>query len=1589
MASRVNTKFILILVCGLFITAMMLGALYYLRVRNDTTRHIKAGDQLMAEGDYEKAMKTYQRAVGAEPSNMGYLAKMEQALLKMTPETATRASELYSMRVGVLHHAVRYRPDDAERHLNLIRERFELGRLVRVSSIWRNLILLCDDMLDNVAEDDPQRAYAYLYRGIANLRLPDLDADQRESAYQDLQRFLDRFPDNDLGWANMAGGQLIDWQRLRLQGDQRTAEKRERFLKTMDIALKAVPEGAGVARVNAHQLLLRRVADEADVTQEMVAQATERYVQLLAKDTDAYALIEASEVLPALDPDDGFTVTSDMIKAHAAAHPDALFHTLVLAQQQFYAQKLDESVATCREIIDSKPLPVCMMSSIQPELKVRAAGLIVDCEFRRWEVAAAADRPAVLPRIEAARAELASLVTDPDASVSLMRADGKLAMARGDDRIAADKFEQVNKLIEGSDFEMLVYGGITLARIQQVGRAQQRFQQALAISPGNVRVMIEKARLEANMRRFDEAQQTIDAALRADEQNEEANMLAAYIARERGAAGPSRTVASGSTTDAPPREAIPLVEAERAFSEGDYDLSRELLQQELARRPDDVRILTNLVRVELAAGNQEEALRLTGEVLRIDPRNQQFLAIESTLKNSDRIAALEQFVERAETTEADRAVQLFVSLDAMAAGESRKAADLKSRGEADAAAAAEQLAARAAEKAATYRRKAEELAPNDRRLIAQLFERAVADKRFDDAAAIVQRAQAADADQVGGLLFKGRLQLEQGQNDEAVRTLSQAAAQQDYSSVAWRLLGLAYERMGNLSDAKVAYQNAYDNNPNNIAIVKGYLRLLLRASDSPRALSVLRTARVLAPDDEEIQDTWLQLEFQVGNQQLAMERRRERYADDPANRINALRLAMLLVQARPTRETVVDASGKPRFEPREWSVMAIDQQRKLLDQVKAKWIEESDKILATIEGAEGVTLDTVAVRAAARRAQGDIDGAVKSYRDFISAAAEDQKIPASVALASFLAESGRVDPAIDALEEALPLQDPSTRDIDMAIGNLCFMYGRFAQAAEHYRAAIQDTPNLQVQQRLVECYTRLGRFDEAEQMLEKLMAAEGRTFMAVMLRASTEQARGMSLLVSGDLQGAEQRFSALEQHLNEAAALDSSNPSPHVMRAQCLLARFNRTGAAGLLGDSLDSLDRAEQIRAADDSIRMVRVSVLRARNDLVAAAGELERMLEENPEHLVARDMLVGIHVERDNLDAAVRLLEEAIEKDPNFVMWHRRLADVLEKKGDIPGAVAACRHVLELQPDRPTLLRFTELALGGSNPDYRAVQTMLNANQKELDSAPVLRAMYARALALAGDRREAQSQMQMAYTRLRELISWGGDPDQMRLWYMSLAKMVGEKMPAEIERAALESCQQKPDATDYRWIARAWALSGPDGYSRAVELSQKAIEACPPSDRTLLGALHRELAEYYAVNKDWPNVLRALTKANELNPNDHRVLNNLAYILAEQMGEPDRALAYAERAVALAPTDPNYADTLGWAYYRTGNMARAEQELRRATGIRGSATNLTHLAQVLLEKGDAAGAADALRQAEKLQPDPDTQAQIERLRVDINSRS
>jgi tetratricopeptide (TPR) repeat protein len=73
-------------------------------------------------------------------------------------------------------------------------------------------------------------------------------------------------------------------------------------------------------------------------------------------------------------------------------------------------------------------------------------------------------------------------------------------------------------------------------------------------------------------------------------------------------------------------------------------------------------------------------------------------------------------------------------------------------------------------------------------------------------------------------------------------------------------------------------------------------------------------------------------------------------------------------------------------------------------------------------------------------------------------------------------------------------------------------------------------------------------------------------------------------------------------------------------------------------------------------------------------------------------------------------------------------------------------------------------------------------------------------------------------------------------------------------------------------------------------------------------------------------------LEKALALESENANALNSLGYILADENKRLGTALRYCQRAVEKNPRNAAYLDSLGWAYYRVGNLKEARTFLRKA---------------------------------------------------------
>lgn len=125
---------------------------------------------------------------------------------------------------------------------------------------------------------------------------------------------------------------------------------------------------------------------------------------------------------------------------------------------------------------------------------------------------------------------------------------------------------------------------------------------------------------------------------------------------------------------------------------------------------------------------------------------------------------------------------------------------------------------------------------------------------------------------------------------------------------------------------------------------------------------------------------------------------------------------------------------------------------------------------------------------------------------------------------------------------------------------------------------------------------------------------------------------------------------------------------------------------------------------------------------------------------------------------------------------------------------------------------------------------------------------------------------------------------------------------------------------------------------YSAAIEL----LDEPRPQDWYLYflrGVGYEKLGKPAATEAD-------LRQALALNPNEPNVLNYLGYLYLEQQRNLDEAKRLISRAVELRPDDGFIIDSLGWAYFMSGQYDEAVRHLEQAVAVEpGDPTINEHL--------------------------------------------
>ena len=113
-----------------------------------------------------------------------------------------------------------------------------------------------------------------------------------------------------------------------------------------------------------------------------------------------------------------------------------------------------------------------------------------------------------------------------------------------------------------------------------------------------------------------------------------------------------------------------------------------------------------------------------------------------------------------------------------------------------------------------------------------------------------------------------------------------------------------------------------------------------------------------------------------------------------------------------------------------------------------------------------------------------------------------------------------------------------------------------------------------------------------------------------------------------------------------------------------------------------------------------------------------------------------------------------------------------------------------------------------------------------------------------------------------------------------------------------------------------------------------------------------------------------RDLRKLIQLKPDHAHAHNALGYSFAEHSNRLPEALELIEKAIKLSPEDPYIIDSLGWVYYRMGNLNNGVSYLKQAFVIKRDPEIAAHLGEVLWMQGTKEEAKEVWRSTIKSHP-------------------
>ncbi len=501
-------------------------------------------------------------------------------------------------------------------------------------------------------------------------------------------------------------------------------------------------------------------------------------------------------------------------------------------------------------------------------------------------------------------------------------------------------------------------------------------------------------------------------------------------------------------------------------------------------------------------------------------------------------------------------------------------------------------------------------------------------------------------------------------------------------------------------------------------------------------------------------------------------------------------------------------------------------------------------------------------------------------------------------------------------------------------------------AVKEYRAALAVDPGSRdVKARLATLYFGMGDLTQAVQFAEEVSEGTGQesqllTQMAGILASAGKQDRALHLLDKAITQEPEKgeayfpkglillnqkRVAEAEQAIKKGLQYTADSPIGYYYLGRVSIE-------AGNVEQAVSNFERAATVNPLFEPAYLALASLHESRQEKEKAIAVLKRYLSQvNPRNRDVRQHLIQLYITTKDYAGGMAELEKILEESPGDLDAQLRMALIYGEMKEFPKAINLLTDILKAKP--------AELK----------VRDYLGYLYEEAKDFPKAMETYRYNLYLDPKFADSHIHLGVLLYRLKQF------PDAVT--HLNEAVRLTPKQP-------------EPH------LVLGLALLQSDQFEKASQAFEEGIRHNPRS-----ADLHFNLGTAYDKLNRFDDVVHAMETALSLDPHHADALNYLGYSYADRGIKIDEALSLTKRAVALKPENGYYVDSLAWAFYKSGKLAEALVELKRAVALVGDDPVIyEHLGEIYMKQQNITDAKDAWLHS--LELDPSNEKLLQRFR-------